>query len=91
MLPNQKIKERLVPYRLLAYLLYIPAASWLEVKEKGVVRVNTADMARFFKLKNTSLWDGLNWLERQELVVSVSKEKKRGYATIILKELSRWN
>jgi hypothetical protein len=87
--PGQQIKQRLIPYRVLAYILYTPHAAWLEKVSPNVVRIKTADAARFLRLKNNILWDAFRWLETQELVVSVNKEARRGTALITLRPVDR--
>lgn len=89
MLAGQQIKQRLLPYRVLAYLLYVPHAPWLVKVSPGVIKIKTAEAARFLKIKNNILWDAFRWLEQQELVVSVNKEARRGTAIITLRNLDR--
>lgn len=86
-MPAFKIKERLIPYRLLAYLLYSPAddIEWLEMVDMNTVRIKTGPCSRLFRMKIIQLWDAIFWLEQQGLVESVKKEKKRGTAVIKLK------
>ena len=87
-MPAFPIHERLVPYRILAYLLYARPieVSWLEVVSDNQVRIITGDAARDLRMKNSNLWDALYWLETNKLVKSIAKEKKRGSAIITLKQ-----
>ena len=85
-MPMFEIRQRLIPYRILAYLLYAPEGDipWIESISDDEVRVSTGDASRDLRLKNTNLWDALYWLEEAMLVKSVKKEKKRGSAVIKL-------
>jgi hypothetical protein len=84
------IKDRLVPYKILTYLLYSEdTREWIDVLGNNQVRIRTGSAAKFFRLKNSLLWDALYWLEKYKLVESIEKEKKRGSAIITLKSLSR--
>lgn len=83
------MKDRLVPYKVLAYLLYAEDRNWLDNLGEGRVRLITGDAARFFRLKIALLWEALYWLEKYKLVESVSKERKRGSAIIQLKSPNR--
>lgn len=87
-MPSHVIKDRLVPYKILSYLLYSPLSrsEWLERVSENEVRVFTGEASRALRMKNTNLWDSLYWLEEQSLVISVKKEKKRGTAIIRLKQ-----
>lgn len=81
-------RDRLLPYKVLSYLLYTNGKPWLSPLGERKVRLVTGDAARFFRIKTTNLWDALYWLEKSGLV-TVEKEKKRGSALIQLKEVSR--
>lgn len=85
-MPAFPIRERLIPYRILTYLLYADEAehSWLERINDGEIRVTTGEAARSLRLKNANLWQALYWLETNKLVVSVKKEQKRGTAIVCL-------
>ncbi len=85
-MPAYEIRERLIPYRILAYLLYArPIASeWLESADTNAVRVTTGSASRELRMRNAQLWEALFWLEEQGLVKSVRKEKKRGTALVTL-------
>ena len=79
-----KQKDRLVPYKLLVYLLYGQGLDWLQQLEDGKVRVITGPAARALRLKSTNLWIALYWLEEQKLVKYVKKEQKRGQVIVAL-------
>ena len=83
------IKDRFVPYKLLAYLLYAEERTWIEPLGNNKVRLNTADAARFLHLKNSLLWEAVYWLEKYKLVSLVEKEQKRGFMKITLRPLNR--
>lgn len=87
-MPAFEIRERLIPYRILAYLLYAPPGSldWLESVSEDEVRVITGDAARELRMENKALWEALHWLQDASLVSSVRKERKRGSAVITLKQ-----
>jgi hypothetical protein len=85
---HQIIRERLIPYRILAYLLYSQTSTWLERQGQGRVRLSTGPASRFLRLKSSLLWEALFWLQEKELVAAVVKEDKRGYALITLKGVS---
>lgn len=81
-------RERLLPYRILAYLLYADQ-TWLTEVGPGQVRVVTGEAARFFRLKISLLWEALYWLEKNQLVDKITKERKRGAALVSLKGVTR--
>ena len=85
-MPKFQIRQRLIPYRILAYLLYAPenAVEWLSEAGESKVRVSTGDAARAFKLRNKAFWDALYWLEDNKLLAKVAKERKRGSVIITL-------
>ena len=85
-MPSFNIRERLLPYRLLAYLLYARPIElrWLESIGDDQVRVTTGEAARDLRMRNAQLWEALFWLRDNQLVLSVEKERKRGSAIIKL-------
>lgn len=87
-MPAHAIKERLVPYRLLAYLLYTPSegSEWLEMVDEDTIRIKTGPCSRMFRMRIVQLWDALFWLEESQLIYKVKKEKVRGTAIIKLKQ-----
>lgn len=78
-------RQRLLPYRVLAYLLYAKERTWVSTVQAGQVRIITGAAARFFRMKITVLWETLYWLEKNKLIISVEKERKRGSVIINLK------
>lgn len=78
-------RQRNMPYRILAYLLYSGPKDWLEVLGDGKVRVHTGPASRFLKIKNVDLWERLHWLADNGLLVSVRKERMRGSAIVFLR------
>ena len=80
---SYKIKDRLLPYKILAYLLY-SETEWIEPLKGGKVRLTTGQMSRALRIKNSRLWEQLYWMERQRLISSIDKEEKRGHAVITL-------
>lgn len=87
-MPAFEIRERLIPYRILAYLLYSPLSQleWVESAGAGEVRIFTGDAARALRMKNAALWEALYWLEENKLIKKVKKEKKRGTCIVVLKQ-----
>ena len=85
-MPSFEIRERLVPYRILAYMLYAPTASteWLSSAGTDKVRVSTGEASRSLRMRNAQLWEALYWLRDNQLIVDVEKERKRGSAIITL-------
>ena len=83
-------RDRLVPYKVLGYLLYTSNKPWLNsvAPSSMQVRLTTGEAARFFRLKAADLWGALWWLEKAGLI-KVEKEKKRGSALITLKSPER--
>ena len=93
MLKNDKMRERLIPYRILAYLLYTPPSlplattgkkPWFVLLGSGRVKLATGVAARRWKVKIAQLWETLWWLEKQGLVAKIEKEKQRGSVIITL-------
>ena len=87
-MPAFQIRERLLPYRILAYLLYSPMRDleWAESAGSNEVRLFTGEAARALRMKNSALWEALYWLEENKLIKRVKKEKKRGTAVVVLKQ-----
>ena len=87
-MPAYNMRDRILPYKILSYLLYSPQESvdWLETISEDEVRIVTGPCSRAFRLKISTLWEQLYWLEGQGLISGVSKEKKRGSALIKLKQ-----
>ncbi len=81
-------RDRLLPYKVLSYLLYTQGKTWLSPLGEHKVRLVTGDAARFFRVKTTNLWDAMYWLEKAGLL-KIEKEKKRETASVHLKELDR--
>lgn len=86
-MPAHPIHERLVPYRILFYLLYAPTGDteWLETVSNHQVRVYTGDAARELRMKNEALWRALDWLEDNHMITK-GKETKRGTVLVTLKQ-----
>lgn len=87
-MPAHAIKDRLVPYKLLGYLLYARPGEleWLEAISEDEVRVITGDCARTLRMKSAALWEAFYWLEEYGLVKQVRKERKRGTAILKLRQ-----
>ena len=87
-MPAYQIRARLIPYRILGYLLYSPESSleWLESISEDELRITTGDASRALRMKIASFWEALYWLEQQGLILSVTKEQKRGSVIIKLKQ-----
>ncbi len=81
---HKPIKDRLVPYKILAYLLYSGPRPWLEPLGGGRVRLRTGDASRHFRLKSSVLWEALYWLEKHKMLQGVQKERKRGTVILVL-------
>lgn len=86
-----KTKDRLLPYKLLAYLLYSPPADGLEENKEmwfsrlpdGKLLVNTGHCARAVKMKSDLLWKAFYWLNDNNLII-IEKTRKRGEAIVTL-------
>ncbi len=85
-MPAYQIRERLIPYRLLAYLLYARPIEleWLSSAGDKKVRVSTGPASRELRMRNAQLWEALYWLHEQGLIKQVEKEKKKGTALVTL-------
>jgi hypothetical protein len=82
-------RDRLSPYRLLVYLLYLEDSPMVEPLGELKVRLFTAQAARHFNMRNAALWEQLFWLEDAKLIKKVDRERKRGTAIIQLVEVKR--
>ena len=82
-MPAHQIRQRLLPYKILGYLLYA-SKPWLESAEPGVVRVTTGPASRELRMRVSNVWEALYWLEDQGLIQTVLKERKRGTALVLL-------
>ena len=87
-MPAFEIRNRLIPYRILGYCLYTPpeAVEWLEMVSDDEVRIITGPCSRALRMKISALREAIFWLLDQELVVSVTPERKRGTLIIKLKQ-----
>jgi hypothetical protein len=87
-MPAHKIKDKLTPYRVFSYILYMPTenSDWLDKVSPDQVRIHTGPCARQFRLKLSQLWDYLFWMEQQGLLGKVQKDKKRGSAVLTLRQ-----
>ncbi len=83
------IRDRLSPYRLLVYLLYLEDSPIIEPIGDQKVRIHTAAAARLFEMRVSTLWEQLFWLEDAKLIKKVDRERKRGTAIITLLEVQR--
>ena len=83
-----EIKPHYVPFKILTYLLY-GKLPWLERREDKPleVRILTGEAARAFRMPNAEFWNHLHWLETEQLVKQVKKERKRGSVIISLRGL----
>lgn len=77
-------RQRTVPYKLLAYMLY-GRETWLSRPETGLVRVDTGKMARKLRVSNSRLWEAFEWLAEHKLVTEVVSSK-RGTITARVKK-----
>jgi hypothetical protein len=84
-MPAFQIRQRLIPYRLLGFLLYAQAdeLEWLETHSEDEVRLITGSASRALRMKVSALWEAIYWLRDQKLILSAEKEQKRG--TVIIK------
>ena len=87
-MPAFDIRQRLVPYKILAHLLYARPIEieWLQNVDSDKVRVITGDAARAFRVRNKALWDALYWLQDAKLLLSVEKERQRGSCIVTLRQ-----
>lgn len=83
-MPAFPIREKLIPYRILAYLLYAPVEStdWILAVESNLIRVSTGPMGRALKMRNAQLNEALRWLEENHLVEELIRGKK---GTLVIK------
>ncbi len=87
-MPARPIRDRLIPYKILGYILYSPQehVEWLENVSDDEIVVSTGTLARALRIQIRRLWDVFRWLEFQKLVIKVSPGEKRGIAIIKLKQ-----
>ena len=79
-------RQRTVPYKILAALLYSPKIK-TTVLDEGRVKFNSGDLARIVNASNSRLVDGLEWLKtvgifsqveyplRGTIIVSITKPR----------------
>lgn len=84
-MPAHAIRERLIPYRILVYLLYAPTehVNWLEITSVDTVRVYTGPASRALGMRIGDLRAAIRWLKSKDLIISYNTERKRG--TMIVK------
>lgn len=92
-MPAYPQRERLIPHRVLDYLLYTPESSvdWLESLSGAKVRVITGPAARALRMRNNELWKAIRWLKAQQLIIDYEKEEKRGTVLVTLRQPTNIN
>ena len=91
-MPAFPMRERLLPHRLLNYLLYAPAypapggLEWLEMVSDDEVRVITGPASRALRLKVSALREAIFWLKDQDLILEAKPERKRGTLIVQLRQ-----
>ena len=83
-MPAYKIRDRLIPYRILVYL-YESEAEWLEKLAPGKIRIKTGPASRAFYCTSAQFWDALRWLRDQKLI-KIQREAVRGVTIIKLRQ-----
>jgi hypothetical protein len=83
------VRDRLSPYRLLVYLLYMEDSAMVEPLGNLKIRLNTGEASRYFTMRSVVLWQQLFWLQDAGLVEKVDRGRKRGQAIITLLPVTR--
>lgn len=78
------VKQRLIPYRVLAILLYGSNQAVEKVSE-GEVRLSTGPLARALRISINRLLDSLEFLRANQFLVKIEKVKPGLYNIIISK------
>lgn len=73
-MPAKPHRDRLLPYKLLAYMLY-HECEWLEVVSPGTVRLYPGKAARALRFRHNQIIKTLEWLTTHELVKNVRTDK----------------
>ncbi len=86
---GKPIRNRVFPYQVLGYLLYMPDNDWCMTLDDLTLRLKTGAASRFFRCKISRLWEALYWLEQANLIQAVVKERKVGTVIIRLRPVKR--
>ena len=78
------VKQRLIPYRVLAILLY-GSNQAVEPLEEGKVRLSTGPLARALRISINRLLDSLEFLKANQFLTKVEKIKPGQYEITIVK------
>lgn len=81
----KEIKTRLVPYRILAQLLY-STASYILSREQNKIIIKHGYMSRANKLNLLRFFSALQYLVMLDLIKSFEPSGKRGQTIIIIKQ-----
>ena len=87
MVKKQGTRDRNIPYRLLAYLLYgtPDSCEFVDYLGNNKVRLYTPECSQQLKFRIVQIWDTLKWLYEQGLIEDYDNEETRGTAVITLK------
>lgn len=86
---GKPIRNRVFPYQVLGYLLYMPDNDWCMTIDDLTLRLKTGPASRFLRVKISRLWEALYWLEQAQLIKAVVKERKVGTVIIHLRPVKR--
>ena len=86
------MRDRLLPHRILNYLLYAPAVpapggvEWLETVSDDEIKIYTGPGSRAMRMRIAAFREALFWLLDQQLVLDVRQERKRGTLIVRLRQ-----
>lgn len=82
----QEHKDRYLPYRILAYLLY-GYHEWLRELPEGSLELKTGPLSRRMRVTSARLIDALEWLDTYKLVQI--EERRKGYCRLRVQKPTR--
>jgi len=73
-MPAYPHRDRLIPYKVLAYLNE-HRCDWIELVKPGVVKVYPGKAARALRIRHSRVIDTLEWLATHKLIKGVRMDK----------------
>lgn len=83
---RSKKKDRLLPYKLLAYFMFGKETdlTWIYSLGSGLVKIETGPASRDMYVRVSQFWDALEWLDEHSFIkIKSGRGERRG--TCILK------
>lgn len=80
-MPKKPIKNRLIPYKILALLLY-GSYTWLSRNDDNSLTLRLGPMSRFLRVSSSRLREQLDWLSANRYLASLAVKYGEAVVTI---------